>query len=1303
MVAPATLLERRKKKRGDTNLARPAVPGGKSDRGAPAGVPLFLQRLSAAGTGTFEEGPLPTPANLAANRPHVPGHAADAVPAQANAKSDTSHVVEPSGGSTPNDSTAAAPAEAPVELPGGVPSEKTISEDHAGHEQDGEAAKGGKDSGGKGRDTELVTQGRAGEAEAPAKKKAPSAREAIAPTASAVRQRAAGARAHSKVDVPVGSAQAAALTPATEKARGAAAATVKGMDAANADQVRREAFKRSLREAIDKATPQPKTENEAARVREHGATEASGALRGELTTQRDAAAGPMKNAAKAEVTAESQPAQPETKLQPEPMGQPPAPVSAAAVVPSPLSAEQLDYSSDRAPTDNAMADAGVTQEQLQKGNEPAFGAALESRSTAETHENKAEGQYRPAEAKVQDKAHDGAQAALAGGLGGMHGTRGAQVGKVVAQQKTTQSKNAGERKRITQVVTGIKDQTKIDVDKILQEMDDEAAQVFEDGLTDAERVYEKVFDDEKGGVGTWLTTWGSDWEQLIEHSLGRARQAYLRRVDEAIDKVADCVDAKLKIAKQRVAAGRTQVEVFVAGLDDSVQTFGKEALESVSADFDALEGEIDQRRDALIDKLAQQYKASYERMSAMEDKLREENKSLWQRVYDATVGLIKKILAFKDMLLSILAKAADVVVDIISDPIGFLGNLVSGVMLGLENFMSNIGAHLKKGLLDWLFGALGGAGIQLPETLDLEGIVSIALQVLGLTYANFRARAVNIVGEPIVAGLEQAAEVFQVILTEGIPGLWRFIKEKLADLQSMVLDAIFTFVEEKVIIAGITWVIGLLNPASAFFKACKAIYDIVMFFIERGSQILALVNAVIDSMASIAKGNIAVAAQFVEDALANAIPVAIGFLASLLGLGDISGEIRKIIDKAQAPINEAIDWVIHQAVKLVKAAGKFVGGLFGGETDDKKSEMRGTPHEQAVHDVVTTLQRPATGELPSYAQLRAEKEQEAANIMAARNPLLAAEHVKLSIVFKDQKTDQSVHNLNFSVRISPNDAAGNGAIPFPEPVAGLHVVKRPDECKNVAGESHHVPAKGLGSGISQFLGEIVTELRQGEWKNDPAAQAVADAFEDRSTENGRVAKEPAEKLSAILVRPEAHTEDGGVHTIEGSGPVLLAIAENPRGRAIVVVKRRTQTKIGAIASYIAVNPQIRSWRLFLADIHRAINDPQFRNLHSMPPGTERGVDLILSEAEKEFMDADESSERFLQDRVVARTNKILDISVSHGYKNGKATITTAMTRANDGTPEGRQAALSSLDGHFGSSWAQFRKSIRVSFPPLGSE
>ena len=82
--------------------------------------------------------------------------------------------------------------------------------------------------------------------------------------------------------------------------------------------------------------------------------------------------------------------------------------------------------------------------------------------------------------------------------------------------------------------------------------------------------------------------------------------------------------------------------------------------------------------------------------------------------------------------------------------------------------------------------------------------------------------------------MEQTVDVFKTLVTEGAAGLWEWIKDKLGDLKDMVLGAIKDFVIEKVIKAGITWLISLLNPAAAFIKACKAIYDIVMFIVERG-------------------------------------------------------------------------------------------------------------------------------------------------------------------------------------------------------------------------------------------------------------------------------------------------------------------------------------------------------------------------------------------------------------------------------------------------------------------------------------
>ena len=746
-------------------------------------------------------------------------------------------------------------------------------------------------------------------------------RRAIAPAASAVYQRARTSKRHRPGHAAIGAAQDAAVHPNTEQTRGAAVQTVTGLAGASPKDVQRDNFKARLKQAIIDATPPPKTKAQADKVMKEGGAKASESLRTGLRAERDAAVGPMEAAAKTEAPISGQPAPPATELHVQPSGPPPALVSPDPVVPAPLPAERLDYSADRNPTDQAMAQADVTQDQLKKGNDPAFTPTLDSRAKAEKHEAAAEAQYRRQERAVQGAGHDEAVAALAHGLGGIHAVRAGRFGKVGGKQQDLKDRDKRERQAVTDRIAGIKNETKGQVDGILKQIDEEAPKIFGSGLARAEKAYDAAFKEAKGGIGTWLTTWGSRWERHIESALATARAEYMRQVDFAIDEVADFVDSKLHEAKKCVADGLKRVDDFVRGLKKNLKHAGEAARAAVSGDFDAMTAQIDEHRDALIGKLAQQYKGSYERMSAREEELREANKSLWQRVYDATVGLVKKIIEFKNMLLGALSRAAGVISDIIHHPIRFLGNLVDAVGLGLKNFKSNIAMHLKRGLMEWIFGALSGAGLQLPETFDLKGILSIVLQVLGLTYANFRARAVAIVGETVVNALERAAGVFKIFMTQGVAGMWEFIKEKVSDLKSMVLDAIFDYIKEKVITAGITWIIGLLNPVSAFFKACKAIYDIVVFFVNHASEIMELVNAIINSVSAIVKGNITAAANWVENALAKIIPLAIGFLASLLGLGDPSKPVKETIEKARSPVNKAIDWVIHGAAKKV---GKLV-------------------------------------------------------------------------------------------------------------------------------------------------------------------------------------------------------------------------------------------------------------------------------------------------------------------------------------------------------------------------------------------
>ena len=128
-------------------------------------------------------------------------------------------------------------------------------------------------------------------------------------------------------------------------------------------------------------------------------------------------------------------------------------------------------------------------------------------------------------------------------------------------------------------------------------------------------------------------------------------------------------------------------------------------------------------------------------------------------------------------VLAVLRKAGAVLKQIMEDPIGFLNNLLAAVFGGFKQFGANILTHLKNAIFDWLFGAMAGAGIQLPKKFDLKGILSVVLQVLGLTWQNMRGKLVKVLGEPVVAGLEKTFEFIKLIVTEGIGAAWEKVLE----------------------------------------------------------------------------------------------------------------------------------------------------------------------------------------------------------------------------------------------------------------------------------------------------------------------------------------------------------------------------------------------------------------------------------------------------------------------------------------------------------------------------------------------
>jgi hypothetical protein len=744
-------------------------------------------------------------------------------------------------------------------------------------------------------------------------------------------------------------AQAAAPPPANDLTSQAAATQVGKMDAQEPAPFDRAAFKAALLAKIAEITP--KNLKEADEFKKTGG---AAAVKGAVTSEVQAGKESAQSGIKTATTEAPDPSAGQPKavapMPPTEAGPPPPDIGAAGAAPKPKSEGEVSLQAESQSLDSQMSGAGVTDEQLQKSNEPDFQSASAAKSDAQQHAAQAPGEYRQQEESIIAGAQASAVAGADKQTQQMHGVRQQQFGLITGDQMSTQEADKEARQRVGKHIEDIFKRTSDKVTERLTRLDKEVNDKFDQGAEQARNEFESFIDDrftswklerylmQVGGSLLWIKDQLLGLPDEVNVFYAEGRQKYVARMDGVIDEIAILVETGLNEAKQIIADGRSEVDTYVRGLPDNLREVGEQKAGEIQKKFDKLKGDVDNKGNQLVDQLAQKYVDNLGKLDERINEMKASNKGLVDKAKEQIQGVIDTIKGLKDLLLGILAKAAAALDKIISDPIGFLGNLVAGVKAGLSAFMGNIGTHLKKGLMEWLFGALAGAGIQLPDTFDLKGIISLVLQVLGLTYANFRSRAVAILGEPIVKGLETAAEVFKVLVTEGISGLWRFIKDKVGDIKSMIMDAILAFVRDRIIIAGITWLIGLLNPASAFVKACKAIYDIVMFFVNRGSQIIALVNAVVDSISAIANGAIGVAATWVENALARAIPVAIGFLGSLLGLGDVSGTIRTNIQKAQSPVNSAMDWVIHQAVKLVKAAGNFIAGLFGGKKDKKKDD-----------------------------------------------------------------------------------------------------------------------------------------------------------------------------------------------------------------------------------------------------------------------------------------------------------------------------------------------------------------------------
>ena len=764
---------------------------------------------------------------------------------------------------------------------------------------------------------------------------------------------ASSQQAHPAASSKAQEAQDAAEPPTDDVSGQAKAAKIDTMDAQQPGSFDKKAFITAVKAAIEAKSP--KTLEEADQYAESGkAGEVKGEVKGLVAQDKQGEAKDIEGATAAAPDTSKAVTKPVTPMVPEEQSAVPS-IPAEGAAPKPAPPEQLNLEAGKQQVNQQMADAQVSDEQLAQSNEPSFQKALADKQSAATHADTAPAEYRKQEQDViaQNKAQAGAETQT--GLAGMHDAKGAALSKLVADKGQTKSKDEAKRADVTAHVQEIYTATETDVKKILDEIDPKVDKAFEEGEASARKAFESFVaakmdaykDDRYSGVLGGVR-WAKDKLVGMPDDVNRfyeaGRELYLKQMDGVISHVADVVGDDLAAAKRRIAAGKNEIASYVKTLPANLKNIGAETAKEIGDKFEQLEINVNAKQQSVVDTLASKYVEARKGLDDRINELQADNKGLVDQAIDSIAGVINTIRDLANMLMNTLARVADTVGDIIKQPIQFLGNLVEGVKGGILKFKDNILDHLRKGLMTWLFGALADAGIELPDTFDAKGILQLLLSLFGLTWTNIRKRIVDQIGEKAMGAIEKGVEIFQTFATQGVAGLWNMLLEKLGDIKEMILDQVKDFVVTKIITAGITWLIGLLNPAAAFIKACKLIYDIIMFFVDNGERIMKFVNTVIDSVRDILGGNISAVVNKIDDVLGQMVPILIGFFASAIGIGGIAEKIKEILQKLQKPVNMAIDFLIKKGLQLAAPIiGKLkgIGGKIKGKWEAGKAWVKG--------------------------------------------------------------------------------------------------------------------------------------------------------------------------------------------------------------------------------------------------------------------------------------------------------------------------------------------------------------------------
>lgn len=460
-----------------------------------------------------------------------------------------------------------------------------------------------------------------------------------------------------------------------------------------------------------------------------------------------------------------------------------------------------------------------------------------------------------------------------------------------------------------------------DIKREKQNADKEKKSAEDNDKKEEKAWYEKLADAAKDAAKKFV----SGLKALVSKIINK----FLEAVNNLLDTFADLVSKVNKDLGNKLRTAFDKFKKLLKKLADNlikvINAILDKALEIFTAIVDATVEAINAAVEAFKELIAQILETLREAYRQALSTI----KAALESLANIAVAIFKKACEFCGVdPAPMLAAAAN----ILKDPGAFFSTLWAGIKQGFSQFVSNMPANLMVIAQNLLSMWLGGSGLNgIDELPQIRGFIQLIFSLMGIDVskvlkpitavwdayqerkkaAEEEAKAQAEPGEKVeeIKDPPEAIKLkntIDMIMAGGLPVIADLIKDGLGGLKGEILSALFSSLVPPLIGKAIAKLAAMANPVGGIIAAIKAVWDTVQFFRSQFDAIAGLGSALLNVLVEAGNGNAGAAANAVEAAICQAIPLAIEILLRVIGI-NIGAKVKGVISKFSTRVKTWLD------------------------------------------------------------------------------------------------------------------------------------------------------------------------------------------------------------------------------------------------------------------------------------------------------------------------------------------------------------------------------------------------------------